>query len=296
MRQKPARSGKPPVKRSTEPSPAPASDDGEAATAATPAGSSLFVEALARGIRVLRLVGESTEPMTVSEIAATLGMAQATAWRLCNTLLQLGMLDRTGGEKLRPGLRLMGLGMATLARLPLGELAQPRVLEIATRHAATAAVAIPSGSQMLFVARAEGGPTVFEGMRVGSRVSLLSSSSGWGYLAGLDPVRREALIESVASQAPREFEIIRDRIASAMAGFEGRGYVLNLGAHHPDINALGIPIRTAAGEACAGLSFGGPRTTFPAARLEGPIIDELLQFAADLSRIATSPGESRERR
>ena len=77
-----------------------------------------FVEALARGLDVLAGFGPQRPAMTLSEVAATTGLARPTARRLLLTLEELGYVRvRDGAFTLTP--RVIGLGMAYVGSLGL---------------------------------------------------------------------------------------------------------------------------------------------------------------------------------
>ena len=56
-----------------------------------------FVEALARGLDVLKAFGPTAMELTVSQVASRTGLARPTARRLLMTLEQLGYVRSVGG-------------------------------------------------------------------------------------------------------------------------------------------------------------------------------------------------------
>src|SRR5947208_7290951 len=70
-----------------------------------------FIEALARGLDVIRAFEPNRPTMTLSEVAAASGLARPTARRMLLTLEELGYVRVTqGGFALTP--RVLELGMA----------------------------------------------------------------------------------------------------------------------------------------------------------------------------------------
>jgi DNA-binding IclR family transcriptional regulator len=240
----------------------------------------LFVTALARGLGVLRVLSAATEPLKVSEIAKRMGLPQATAWRLCYTMIELGYLERVDRDRLRPGLPALSLGFAALAGRPLPELARPRMAQLASRFGGAISMAVFSDMQMLYIERVEGGETIFPGLRTGSRVSLLASAIGWGYLAGLPAAQRQGVLELAQQRFGAEYERVQSRLSEALAEFAVRGFVVNIGLLHPEINAVAVPIGSAGATPVGALSCGGPRSRFRPEMLEneaGPALRELAE-------------------
>lgn len=244
----------------------------------------LFVDALARGVKVLRAVADADSPLTVSEIARRTQLTQSTAWRLSYTLLKLGLLDQTENERVRPGLPLLGLGFSALARQRLPDLARPRMTELVDRFKGTASLAVRMDLTMVYIERITGGPMIFSGLRVGSHVSMLSAAVGWGYLAGLPAAKRKALLAVARERHPEESQHVSSELEAALVSFRKRGFIINDGLLHPQIVAIGVPIGIPGEMPVAGFSFGGPRTTFSPERLETEIAPWVLRLAGDLSR------------
>src|SRR5690606_25146051 len=102
---------------------------------ARPAGKDRqFVTALARGLQILSCFSSATPELSGSELAKLTGLPQPTVWRLCHTMLQLGMLITTSGDRMRPGLPVLRLGHSALARLDAVELARPHMQDMADTY------------------------------------------------------------------------------------------------------------------------------------------------------------------
>src|SRR5215467_13227525 len=85
-----------------------------------------FIEALARGLDVLRCFGPGRPVMTLSEIASATGLARPTVRRILLTLGELGytrVSDR--GYALTP--RVLDLGMAYIGSLNMWDIARPHM-------------------------------------------------------------------------------------------------------------------------------------------------------------------------
>ncbi len=243
----------------------------------------LFVTALARGFAILRCCGESPRDLTVSEIAHKLGIAQSTAWRSCYTMLKLGYLVRVGDERLRPGLHLLTLGHAALSRQPMAELARPAMEEMAKRFPGAVSLGMRDGFQILYLLRIEGGPVMYQGLRAGSRVTLLSSAMGWAYLAALPSPERKQFLSAEKQRSPELFGRMRRKLENAFREFETKGFIVNSGVVHPEISAIAIPIAKPGEPPQASLSFGGLTSSFSVTRLEREVAPPLKALARMLS-------------
>src|SRR5260370_4104839 len=90
-----------------------------------------FIEALARGLDVIRTFGPNQPTMTLSEVAAATGLARPTARRMLLTLEELGYIRVTqGGFALTP--RVLELGMAYIGATSLCEIPRPPMDRLVT--------------------------------------------------------------------------------------------------------------------------------------------------------------------
>lgn len=250
-----------------------------------------FVTVLARGLEILSCFGGGKAEIGGTEIAAMTGLPQPTVWRLCNTMVKLGYLVPVSGEKLRPGIPVLRLGRAALSALEIAEVARAPMQEMADRFGAAAGLAARDGGKMVFVQRCLSEAQLVMNLRVGSRLSLVTSAVGWGYLAGLDEPVRETLLAEFAVHDPR-WASVEPQFRRAMAESAGSGFILNIGAFHRGYNTAAVPIRGPEGAPVYALSCAGSSTTLSPARLRRDIAPRLLELARTLE--AALPGPARQ--
>ena len=263
--------------------------DGTASpTDAMPTDDPLFVTALARGLAVLQCCGAAHAPQSVRQIVDQTKLPQPTVWRLCHTLVQLGYLERTQENRFRPGMPLLGLGYAALARRPLADLARPAMVRLAGAYNGTVSLGIRQDFDMVFIERVSGGTLIYPGLRPGSPISLLASAMGWAYLGALAPEERDALLQVARQRFSAEFERIRIALQEALRGFDDHGFVINPGILHPEINAIAVPIRGTSSSPVACLNFGGPKSVFSVDFLRTQMAPVVLKLANELGRSAAA--------
>ena len=233
-----------------------------------------FVTALARGLRILGCFGPARPSLTVTEIAADLGLPQPTAWRLCQTMLSLGYLAVSEGGRLRPALAVLRLGYATLSELPLAELARPYLQEMADAVGGAAGMAVRDGHDMRFVQRCESASQLVLNLRVGSRVPIATSAMGWAYLAGLPEAEWDA-----ASGSPVAWAAAKPAFRAAFGGFATDGFIINPGVLHPGYTTVAVPVIGADGRPALTLNCGAAASVLPGDRLRQEIGPRLRSLA-----------------
>lgn len=145
-------------------------------------------QTLDRGLRVLEVLAASPGGLTVTALAAEVGVNRTVVYRLLATLEQHGLARRDSSGRVH-----VGLGVLALARglqPVLRELAVPVLRELAEDLGMTAHLTIADGAEALAIAVVEPSWTDFHvGYRVGSRHPLGQGAAGRAILAGREPGR-----------------------------------------------------------------------------------------------------------
>lgn len=140
-------------------------------------------QTLDRGLRLLHLVADAPEGLTITEAAARLGVGRAVVYRLIGALAEHGMVRRDGSGRLR-----LGGGVLHLARRAqplLAEGAMPALRRLAEQAGATAHLTVVEGGEGVALAVVEPSWTAFHvAYRTGFRHPLERGAAGRAILAG----------------------------------------------------------------------------------------------------------------
>jgi IclR family transcriptional regulator, pca regulon regulatory protein len=109
-----------------------------------------FIEALARGLDVIRAFEPNRPTMTLSEVAAATGLARPTARRMLLTLEELGYVRTTkGGFALTP--RVLELGMAYIGSTSIWDIARPHMEQLVRQTGESSSLAQLDGSDIVYL-------------------------------------------------------------------------------------------------------------------------------------------------
>ena len=148
-------------------------------------------QTLDRGLRVLELLADAPEGLTVTEIAARLGVSRTVVYRLVVTLEQHGLLRRGADGRARTGLAILTL--ARHVQPLLRESASGTLRRLADATGSTTVLTVAEGDEGLIVAAAEPSRSELHvTLKVGSRSPLERTAAGRAILAArhhvpLDP-------------------------------------------------------------------------------------------------------------
>ena len=241
-----------------------------------------FVTALARGLEILQCFSPSKPELGTAEIAEMVHLPQPTVWRLSYTMMKRGFLVYSPQQKkLRLGVPVLGLGYAVAASQPIGELARPYMQVIADRFQGAVSLGARDGLNMIYLQRCQGPSIIFTDFRVGSRVPMGSSSTGWAYLAGLAPEAREELLTEIRAGGGPRWAQTEERFRAALKRYPEDGYIVNKGSLHPQINGVAVPIHFRDGGELLSVSAGGISSVFTDKKLR-VIGESLVELASSL--------------
>ncbi|MEN3584773.1 helix-turn-helix domain-containing protein [Streptomyces sp. ZYX-F-203] len=134
-------------------------------------------QTLDRGLRVLKLLADTDQGLTVTELARRLGVNRTVVYRLLATLEQHALVRRDVGGRARVGLGVLGLGRQVhpLVR----EAAMPALRSLAEEIGATAHLTLVDGDEALAVAVVEPSWTDYHvAYRAGFRHPLERGAAG----------------------------------------------------------------------------------------------------------------------
>ena len=143
-----------------------------------------FIEALARGLEVIRCFEPGKPTMSLSDVATATGLARPTARRILLTLAELGYV-RSGaaGFSLTP--RVLELGVSYVRSMGLWDVARPYLEQLSQRTNESCSIAQLDGSDIVYVARVAVPKIVALAVQIGTRFPALATSLGKVLLADL---------------------------------------------------------------------------------------------------------------
>jgi IclR family acetate operon transcriptional repressor len=236
------------------------------------------VASVARALSLLDELYDSEDGLGVNELARRIGVNASTASRLLATLEAAGMVQRDGQGPYRLGLTLVTLADRVLARLDLGRLARPILVELMERTGETATLSLPSERDAMTVDSVPSRSSVVSMARLGRPSVSHATAVGKVMLAfGGGPLPRERDVVSFTDRTVTD----RAELDAAVAEVRSLGYATVFGEREVDVNAIAAPVWGRAGALAAIVGIQGP-----ASRLEDPtrMLTPLLEGAAALSR------------
>ena len=213
-----------------------------------------FIEALARGLDVIRAFGADRQRLTLAEVATASDLARPTARRILLTLTELGYVRADGNVfSLTP--QVLELGMAYVGALGLWEVARQHMRDLVAITGESSSISQLDGSDIVYVARVAVPKIIALRVEVGTRFPAVVCSQGKVLLAALDPAdvpdvlgipSRSGIVPHRAYR-PAEVEPMLREVRA-------RGWALADDELAPGIRSVAVPVRDGSGAVRAAMN------------------------------------------
>jgi IclR family transcriptional regulator, pca regulon regulatory protein len=242
-----------------------------------------FIEALARGLDVIRAFGPREPVMSLAAVAATTGLARPTARRMLLTLRELGYVRAVeSGFELTP--RVLDLGMRYVLSRSLWEIARPHMENLVAKTHESTSIAQLDGSDIIYVARVAVPKIITLAVTIGTRFPAMQTSLGKVLLAALpsDQLAR-VLAGSTRSGITPPWQPDEAERAAELTDVRARGWSLTDEQLAPGIRSVAAPLRDGDGQVIAALNVSVHAAETPMDKLVGEYLPLLLQTAGAIS-------------
>ena len=252
-----------------------------------------FVEALARGIEVIRSFDTMHMAMSVSEVAARTGLARPTARRLLITLEHLGYVRSVDGVYSLTA-QVLELGTAYISSLGVWDLARPHMEALVEKTHESSSMSQLDGSDIVYVARVAVPKIIALSVTIGTRFPAVATSMGRVLLASLDDSALDSAlaVPSLSGVVPRVAPG-RDALEAELARVREQGWAMSDEQLSVGIRSVAVPVIGADGSVAAAMNVTTHAAETSIDRLLGEHLPRLLDAAraigAEWSHLARLP-------
>ena len=242
------------------------------------------VAVLQKALDLLEVLAEEPD-LGLSELSEKTGASKASTYRMLSTLESRGFVVKRGDtRKYAPGVQLVALSCAVVARLDLVKAARPFLEELQRTSGETVNLGILADAQVLYVDILESDQGLRMAAHVGARDALHSTSLGKAILSALPAGEARQLLTSYRRLPATPRTIVDlDALMAELSETAARGYSIDDGENEMGARCVGVPIRDLSGRAIGALSVSGPAT-----RISD---DTLVSFGAAVQRAAVGVEE-----
>lgn len=243
------------------------------------------VEALERGLRVIRAFGPDQPDATLADLAKATNLPRATVRRSLHTLVELGYAHRSGHNfSLSP--KILTLGYAYLSTAPLPRIAQPYLERISERAGESCSLSILEGNQVVYLARSARKRIMSVDLAVGSLLPAYCTSMGRVLLAALtDEEAERRLNNTLRPQLTPHTVVALGPLLEILKGVRERGFALVDQELEIGLRSIAVPVFGPGGKVAAAINISTHAGRVTLEQLRGPLLDILRLGAAELSAV-----------
>jgi DNA-binding IclR family transcriptional regulator len=196
--------------------------------------------AVQKAFEILRIVAESREELSLSDLAKSLGFSKSSTHGLVQALLKVGALDQNPQRK---KFFLVELAFRSWNYLRVAEHAQPILDELRDQTAETVFLGAVSRYRGLIMATAETTKPLKISSPPGTTIPLLAGAVGKVFLAEQDDDQARILIKQRGLRQFTEHTIINEnQYIAELAKVRRQGYALDNEEYLPGVRAVAVAL------------------------------------------------------
>lgn len=262
---------------------------GQPAAAIAPGDS--FVQAFARGLRVIQAFDGRARELTLTEVAEAAGLTRAGARRILLTLEHLGYV-RLDGRAFSLTARILSLGYPYLTSLPFWNFAEPVMEGLVQQVHESCSAAVLDGTEIVYVLRVPTQKIMAINLSIGSRLPAYCTSMGRVLLAGLDAAEaHDVLKRSDLRALTSRSETRITRLRAIVDDTRTHGWALVDQELEEGLISLAVPIVGASGRTIAAMNISGQANRTPAAEMKKRFLGPLQAAARRISALMAAHGK-----
>jgi len=192
---------------------------------------------------VLELLGRRSAPLTLTDVAAHLGLAKSSTANLLTSLEATSMVRRSARGWLL-GYKVLELGRAVLVSTEVVAEFHRHASSLPALRGETALLAVLEGAEVIYVARSDGHQPVRVVNDIGSRMPAAVTGLGKAMLSSLQPAALDATLDLVGDPpvlTPRSHRTPA-ALRADLARSAARGYAVDDGQNTLGVLCVAVPV------------------------------------------------------
>jgi len=232
---------------------------------------------VAKAIYIVEILASKADlGISLAELSSLINMPKSSTHRYLATLQELGLAERKDGDRFCLGAKVIEIAGAFLAKSDVRNEGQLVMNELAEKTGETIHLAVPSGREVVYIAKIESPHALGMSSHIGSRLPMYCTSLGKAILAFSSPDLLEAVLTDDLEARTTHTKTSPTALRAELVTVRSQGFALDNEENEPGIRCVGAPVLDYSGKAIAAISISGPseRISLERAAQLGPLLWE----------------------
>jgi len=266
--------------------------NGDTVQASTQRASVSSTVAKAIGILDI-LASKAEEGVSLAELSTLISMPKSSTHRYLATLQELGLAERRKDDRFSLGVKVVELAGSFLAKNDLRNETQLVLKDLAERTNETIHLAVPSGAEVVYIAKVESTHALGMFSHIGARQPMHCTALGKAILAFIKTEQLQIFLsQPLARRTPNSITSPNALIAE-LDLIRSRGFAIDNEENELGIRCVGAPIMDYTATPIAAISISAPRDRMDLERCMelGSLVCEATQMVSRYKGFAPSAKE-----
>lgn len=246
----------------------------------------LFVSSLEKGFRVLKAFYESSDDVSLTEVAQFTGLGRSAAQRLLYTFRVLGYVEQDlRTRRYRLTARVLDSSYAFLRNNRLKEIAFPYLLDANIHCEETVNLTELIDTDIIYVARFPSRWIISANIVIGKRLPAFSTAPGLVMLAYMPPECAHDILERSDIRALTPYTCTNmDEIKQSIVDIRQRGYTIANQQTYVGDMSVAAPVLDDAGQAAAAVNISVSTARWDTDRVTKELVPLVIETAQAISK------------
>jgi DNA-binding IclR family transcriptional regulator len=235
---------------------------------------------VAKAVSILEILASKADVgISLAELCTLIDIPKSSTHRYLVTLHELGLAERKADERYYLGTKVIELAGAYLLKSDLRNDSQVALDELAEITGETVHLAVPSGTEVVYIAKVESKYTLSMFSHIGARLPMHCTALGKAILAFSDPHERQVVLaDPLARRTPNSITSV-EALENELALIRSQGYAVDNEENELGIRCVGAPIFDYTTKPIGAISVSAPcdRMTRDRVTSVGPIVSSAAQ-------------------
>jgi IclR family pca regulon transcriptional regulator len=243
-----------------------------------------FLEALARGLRVLEAFNHDRKQLTLSDVAKLVGLPRASVRRTLHTLVQLGYAE-VDDRLFRLTPRVLNLARAYLLSNAVTDIVQPALERLSEQVGESCSAAVLDGEDVMMIAHASPKRIIPVSAQIGFRLPAIATSLGRVLLAALDDRQLDRFLARIQPSKVTKFSAIdKAELHKAILKVRQDDYAIADQEVEVGFRSIALALRKLDGKVIAALNIGVHSERASLKAMPGLFLPKLRALAGELQQ------------